>query len=154
MQNPEPAPGLSDEEAAARLKRDGSNRIAPKGRRGIGQIGIALLTQPMFLLLLATAGVYALVGSLGDALVLLASVVAVAAIAVVQDYRTERVLESLKELSSPRARVVRSGRVLHIASQDLVRGDRLLIAFARLPRACNTHTNGTWCIVISSPPIC
>ena len=128
MQNPEPAPGLSDEEAAARLKRDGSNRIAPKGRRGIGQIGIALLTQPMFLLLLATAGVYALVGSLGDALVLLASVVAVAAIAVVQDYRTARVLESLKELSSPRARVLRSGRLLHIASQDLVLGDRLLIA--------------------------
>ena len=128
MHNPEPAPGLSDEEAAACLKRDGPNRIVPKGRRGIGQIAIGLLTQPMFLLLLATAGVYALVGSLGDALVLLASVVAVAAISVVQDYRTERVLESLKELSSPRARVLRSGRVLHIASQDLVRGDRLLIA--------------------------
>ena len=124
----EPAPGLSDTEAAARLKRDGPNRIEHKGRRGVAQIALGVVLQPMFLLLLATAGVYALVGSVGDALVLLASVVAVAAISLVQEVRTERVLESLKEFSSPRARVVRGGRVLHIASQELVVGDRLLIA--------------------------
>jgi Ca2+-transporting ATPase len=120
--------GLSDEEAAARLKRDGPNLIAQKGRRGVGKIALGVVMQPMFLLLLATAGVYALFGSAGDALVLLASVIAVAAISMVQEARTERVLESLKELSSPRARVVRCGRVLHIASRELVLGDRLLIA--------------------------
>jgi P-type Ca2+ transporter type 2C len=124
----EPHAGLSDEEAAARLKRDGPNRIVQQGRRGIGRIALGVVTQPMFLLLLVTALVYAVVGSIGDALVLLASVVAVAAISLVQEARTERVLESLKELSSPRARVLRSGRVLHIASQELVVGDHLLIA--------------------------
>jgi Ca2+-transporting ATPase len=122
------SPGLSDEEAAARLARDGLNRIEPKGRRGIGRIAWGVVTQPMFLLLLAAASVYALVGSVGDALVLLVSVVGVAAISLVQEARTERALESLKELASPRARVVRGGHVRHIASRELVQGDRLLIA--------------------------
>ena len=126
--DPDHPHGLSDAEAAARLRRDGPNRLARTGRRGVAAIVIGVATQPMFLLLLATAAVYALVGSAGDALVLLVSVVAVGAISLVQEYRTERVLASLKDLSSPRSRVVRSGRVLRIASQDLVVGDRLLIA--------------------------
>ena len=126
--DPDHPHGLSDAEAAARLRRDGPNRLARSGRRGVAAIVIGVATQPMFLLLLATAAVYALVGSAGDALVLLVSVVAVGAISLVQEYRTERVLASLKDLSSPRARVVRSGRVLRIASQDLVVGDRLLVA--------------------------
>ena len=119
--------GLSDEEAAQQLRRDGPNRLPQLHRRTLWVIALAVLTQPMFLLLLATAAVYALIGSLSDALVLLVSVAVVATISIVQEHRTERVLESLKELSSPRSRVLRAGRVLRIASQDLVRGDRLLI---------------------------
>lgn len=122
-----PAEGLSDEEAAARLERDGPNRLAHSKRRGVAVTAIGVLRQPMFLLLIATATVYAVLGSLGDALVLLVSVAAVAAISLVQEVRTERVLESLKELSSPRSRVVRGGRVRRIASQELVVGDRLLV---------------------------
>lgn len=120
--------GLSNEEAAARLRRDGPNRLALQPSRGLLQIAGGVVVQPMFLLLLATAVVYALVGSIGDAAVLLLSVAAVGGISLVQEYRTERVLASLKELSSPRARVVRSGHVVHVPSQELVTGDRLLVA--------------------------
>ena len=60
-------------------------------------------------------------------LVLLVSRAVVVTISIVQEHGTERVLESLKELSSPRSRVLRAGRALGITSQDLVRGDRLLI---------------------------
>lgn len=122
-----PAEGLSDEEAAARLKRDGPNRITRNKPRSVAAAAIGVMTQPMFMLLLATATVYALLGSLDDALVLLVSVVVVAAISLAQEVRTERVLASLKELSSPRSRVVRGGRVQRIASQELVVGDRLLV---------------------------
>ena len=121
------ASGLTSEEAAARLRRDGPNRLAQAPRRGLRAIGVGVVTQPMFLLLLATAAVYGLVGSVADAAVLLASVVAVGGITLVQEYRTERVLESLKELSSPRSRVVRDGVVQRVPSQALVRGDRLLV---------------------------
>jgi len=120
--------GLSDADARARLARDGPNRLPQAARRGLLRIALEALAQPMILLLLAATLVYALVGSGTDAIGLLVSVVLVAAIAVYQQQRTERVLDSLRELSSPRARVVREGRVQRIASQDLVRGDLLLLA--------------------------
>lgn len=81
----------------------------------------------MFLLLLATAALYALLGNLGDAGMLALSVLMVGGLSIYQEQRTERVLEALKDLSSPRCTVVRAGRTLQIASRELVRGDRLLV---------------------------
>ena len=123
----EPAQGLDEAEAAARLARDGPNRIERGRRRNVAAIALGIVVQPMFLLLLATALVYAVLGDAGDAAALLVSVVVVGFISLVQEYRAERALEALKELSSPRTRVVRGGRVLRIASQELVVGDRVLI---------------------------
>lgn len=119
--------GLTSLEAAARLRRDGPNRLAQAPRRGLRSMAKGVLTQPMFLLLLATAAIYGAVGSLADAAVLLVSVAVVGGITLAQEYRTERVLDSLKELSSPRARVVRDGVVQTVPSQALVTGDRLLV---------------------------
>jgi Ca2+-transporting ATPase len=120
--------GLSDAEARARLARDGPNRLPQRQRRGLVRIALDATMQPMILLLLATALAYAAVGTATDAIGLLVSILLIAAISVYQQQRTERVLESLRELSSPRSRVVRGGRVQRIASQDLVRGDLLLLA--------------------------
>lgn len=120
--------GLSDEEARARLLRDGPNRLPQAARRPLHRIAFEVMAQPMIGLLVATALAYALLGSGADALGLAISVLLVAAIAVYQQQRTERVLESLRDMASPRARVMRSGRVQRIASQDLVRGDALLLA--------------------------
>ena len=128
MTEPHLDTGLSDAQALARLARDGPNRLPQGPRRTLRTIATGVLMQPMFLLLLAAAAVYAVVGSTGDALTLLASVALVAAISIYQDFRTERVLETLKDLASPRSRVRREGRVLHIASTDIVRGDVLLVA--------------------------
>lgn len=122
------AAGLSDDEARARLARDGPNRLPLAPRRGPGRIALSVATQPMILLLLATTLAYAALGSATDAIGLLVSVLLIGVIAVYQQQRIERVLASLRELSSPRARVLRSGRVQRIASQDLVRGDLLLLA--------------------------
>ncbi len=123
----EPA-GLSSDEARAQLARDGPNRLPQGPRRTLWVVLWAAVTQPMFLLLLAAAAVYALLGSVLDAATLLASVVVVAAITVYQDLRTERVLQTLKDLARPRARVRRDGQVRVLASVDLVRGDQLLVA--------------------------
>ena len=122
-----PPQGLTDSEAAQRLRRDGPNVLPSVSRRGLARIAWSALTQPMFLLLLATAALYALLGSLGDAGMLALSVLLVGGLSIYQEQRTERVLEALKELSSPRCTVVRQGRALHIASRELVRGDRLLV---------------------------
>jgi len=122
------AQGLTDDEARERLARDGPNRLPQTARRPLARIALDVVRQPMIALLLATTAAYALLGSGADAIGLLVSVLLVAAISIYQQQRTERVLESLRDLASPRSRVVRSGRVKRIPSAELVRGDMLLVA--------------------------
>ena len=88
---------------------------------------LSVAAQPMVLLLLACTLLYAMLGSLFDSAALGLSVVAVAAISVYQELRTQRVLEALRDLSSPRSTVVRDGVVKRVASQELVPGDRLIV---------------------------
>ncbi len=127
MHPPRDDPGLSSAQALERLARDGPNRLPPPEHKTLAGAVLGVAAQPMVLLLLAATLLYALLGEVVDALALGASIVVVAAISVVQELRTQRVLEALRDLASPRSSVVRDGRVQRIASQDLVVGDRLLV---------------------------
>ena len=82
----------------------------------------------MFLLLVAASAIYLVLGDVHEALVLVASLVVVISISVAQERKAERALEALRDLSSPRALVVRDGRRLRIAGREVVRGDLLLLA--------------------------
>jgi Ca2+-transporting ATPase len=126
VQDPGPD-GLSDSQAAERQRRFGPNVLPAAQRKSLWRIGWDALTQPMFLLLLATAAVYAVLGDLGDAAMLLVSVLLVGALSIYQEQRTERVLHALKDLSSPRCTVLRSGRPLRVPSRELVPGDRMVV---------------------------
>ena len=81
----------------------------------------------MFLLLLGAVAIYLALGDVREALVLAASMLAVIAIAVYQQHRTERALEALRDLSSPRALVIRDGAEQRIPGRDVVRGDVVLL---------------------------
>lgn len=120
--------GLSEEQAQRRLVEEGPNELASARSRGPLRIALEVALEPMFLLLMAAASLYFVMGKLGDALMLLASVLIVLVITVFQEQRTERALEALRDLSSPRALVIRSGRRQRIAGRDVVRGDVLLVA--------------------------
>lgn len=120
--------GLSAAEARARLRADGPNSLPGAMRRGTLQIAFGVLREPMFLLLCAATGIYLLLGDVAEALVLAASVLVVLAITVVQEQRSERALEALRDLSSPRALVVRDGEPQRIAGIDVVRGDLIVLA--------------------------
>ncbi len=124
---PADASGLSEAEARARLARDGPNRLPAPRRRSVVTATLAVLRQPMVLLLLACTAVYALLGNVFDGAVLAVSVLVVAAISVSQELRTQRVLEALRDLSSPRSTVLREGVVRRIPSLELVVGDRLVV---------------------------
>jgi Ca2+-transporting ATPase len=119
--------GLSDAEAARRLLRDGPNELPSAGERTLLPIALDLVREPMFLLLLTAGAVYLAIGDRGDALMLLGFVCITMAITIVQERRTERVLQTLRDLSSPRALVIRGGRQVRIAGRDLVRGDLLVL---------------------------
>jgi Ca2+-transporting ATPase len=120
--------GLSAVEAAARLAAEGPNALPVPGRHGLAAIALGVLREPMFLLLLAATGIYLVLGDVHEAMVLGASIVGVIAITVTQERKAERALEALRDLSSPRAMVLRDGERKRIAGRDVVRGDLLILA--------------------------
>jgi Ca2+-transporting ATPase len=121
------AGGLSQSEAEARLAAEGYNELQSSGRRDLATIALEVVREPMFVLLVAAAAIYFTLGDLAEAVVLLISVLVIMAITVVQERKTERALEALRDLSSPRAFVVRDGRKQRIAGREVVRGDLLIL---------------------------
>ncbi|MGB8400582.1 cation-translocating P-type ATPase [Bradyrhizobium sp.] len=123
-----PVPGLTTSEALTRLSAEGPNELPHAGRRSIVRLIIDVLREPMLFLLLAGGAIYFALGDLGEAVLLLAFASASIVITIVQEARTERVLESLRDLTSPRALVIRDGERVRIAGRDVVRGDIIVLS--------------------------
>lgn len=119
--------GLSEGEAAARLLSEGANELPSSRSRSFAKILRDVLAEPMFLLLLACGGIYFALGDRQEALILLAFVLVVAVITLYQEHKTERALEALRDLSSPRALVIRDGKRTRIAGREVVRGDLVML---------------------------
>ena len=119
--------GLSSEVAAERLARDGPNELPRADRHSVLRLVLEVLREPMLALLLAGGVAYLLLGDLTEALILLAFATFSIVVTVVQESRTEHVLDALRDLSAPRAQVVRDGVRQHIAARDVVCGDILVV---------------------------
>ena len=119
--------GLSDDEAAARLKAEGYNELPSAKPRSIFAIAWDVVREPMFLLLVACGVIYLLLGDREEALMLMGFVFVVIGITLYQERKTERALEALRDLSSPRALVIRDGQERRIAGREVVRGDMLVV---------------------------
>lgn len=119
--------GLTDEEVARNLQRGGYNELPAQQQRTFLRIAAEILREPMFTLLLAAGAIYLLLGDTGDALMLLGFVFVSMAITIFQARKTERVLETLKDLSSPRALVIRNGEQMRIPGREVVAGDLLVL---------------------------
>ncbi len=120
--------GLTEEEARARLAAEGPNELPAEKGRSLLKIALEVLREPMFLMLVAAGSLYLIMGELTDALMLLFFVFVVMAITVIQERRTERALDALRDLSSPRALVIRDGVHRRIAGREVVRGDTLVLS--------------------------
>ena len=119
--------GLTDLEAVRRLEEDGPNQLPSAAERPLWRIAAEIAGEPMFLLLVVGGAIYVALGDLYEALILLASVVVVMGITVYQERKTEHALEALRDLSSPRALVIRDGQRRRIPGRDVVRGDLLVL---------------------------
>ena len=119
---------MTAREAAERLAADGPNILPRPERRTFVRIAVGILREPMFALLLGAGAVYLLLGDLREAVILFLFACTSVGIAVVQEARTERVLESLRDLTSPRALVIRDGIETRIAGTEVVRGDLIVLA--------------------------
>lgn len=122
-----PAQGLASAEAAARLARHGPNALTAREQRGLGRTVLAVVTEPIFGLLLAAAAVYLLLGDLGEGLLLSAFAVLSVGLVVMQERRSARALDALRELAAPQVRVLRDGRLCRLPARELVPGDWVLV---------------------------
>ena len=119
--------GLTAAEAASRLQAEGFNELPRAERRTWVRILVEVLREPMLALLLAGGLIYLALGDQTEAIILLAFATTSVVITVVQETRTERVLEALRDLTSPRALVIRDGLQVRIPGREVVRGDLLLL---------------------------
>lgn len=125
--------GLSDADAARRLADEGPNEIAAARPRSVWRIAWEVVREPMLLLLVAAGTINLLISMrepdrVQEAILLFAFVFVVIGITFYQERKTERALEALRDLSSPRALVVREGRQIRIPGREVVRGDVMLLA--------------------------
>ena len=119
--------GLTDSAAQERLRQYGPNVLPAIHKVTLFSIAFATLKEPMLLLLLSTGVVYLLIGDIREAIAILASIFLVIGISVVQKQRTERTLEALRDLTSPRALVVRAESTRRIPAREVVPDDIVVL---------------------------
>ena len=119
--------GLGTEEAAERLGRFGSNRLAPPKRSGPLTRFLRQFHNVLIYVLLAAAVVTAALGHWVDSAVILGVVLANALIGFFQEGKAEKALEAIRGMLSPKAMVRRAGRQMEIPAEELVPGDVVLL---------------------------
>jgi Ca2+-transporting ATPase len=119
--------GLTTAEARDRLAQDGPNTLPGKARRSLIALAADILKEPMLLLLLGGGLVYAVLGDIHDALMLLAFAGLSILIELVQTGRTDRAIAALGELGSSQATVIRDGEYREVHPSEVVRGDLLVL---------------------------
>ncbi len=118
--------GLSEAEAKARLAKVGENRLRGKKGASVAAMFFSQFKDLMILILAAATLISVLMGEGTEAITIIIIVLMNATMGFLQEYRTEKTLEALKELSAPTARVRRSGRELEVGARTVVPGDVLL----------------------------
>ncbi len=119
--------GLSQEEARQLLAYFGPNDI-PSGRdHGLFTIVLDVMKEPMFLLLVAAAAIYAVLGDRAESVLVACFAALTIVLVIIQQNRSEKAIQALQSLAAPTARVMRDGIEQRIAARDLVPGDILLI---------------------------
>jgi Ca2+-transporting ATPase len=120
--------GLSASAVGDRLKQEGYNELPSTQHRNIWGIALEIFKEPIFLLLLGCGVIYLFLGDVQEALILLGFVFFIVGINLYQEQKTEKSLEALRDLSSPRALVIRDGERQRIAGREVVREDVIVLS--------------------------
>ena len=119
--------GLTQNEAAAIFEKEGYNELPSSKPKSIFQIVFGVVKEPMFLLLVACGTLYLILGDIHEGLMLLSFVFVVMGIEFYQEKKTEKALDALKDLASPRALVIRDGETIRISGKEVVKGDIVVL---------------------------
>lgn len=119
--------GITSIKAAELLKQHGYNELPSAKPKNIWKIALEVIKEPMFILLLACGSLYLLLGDYSEGIILLCWVFVIIFITFYQHRKTEKSLEALRQLSSPRALVIRDGKEIRIAGREVVPDDIMLL---------------------------
>ncbi len=119
--------GLSDAEVLQARQKHGSNELEPKKKESFLVKILHVFAEPMFLLLLAAASIYFILGEVTDGLIMLGFVFFISGIEFIQEQKTDKALEVLNTLSALNVKVVRGGQITTIDSRDVVVGDLVML---------------------------
>ena len=119
--------GLSAEQVRHSREKHGSNTSEYKKENGLLAAFKAIAKEPMVILLLVASSIYFISGNIGDGIFMASAIVLVAGISLYQDSRSRNALDKLKDLTQPNCKVIRSGTVQEIKSEELVVGDSLMV---------------------------
>lgn len=119
--------GLTHQEVSEKVAAEGYNELPGSKRRSVLKIVLGVTREPMFLLLVAGGLLYFVLGDLAEGAMLMSFVLVIIGITVYQEQKTERALEALRDLSSPRALVIREGRQVRIPGREVVTGDLVIL---------------------------
>ena len=120
--------GLTTTEARELQEKFGKNELIPQKKESFIFKVLHIVCEPMFLLLIAAAVIYFVLGEARDGAIMLVFVMGIISIDVIQEWKTDKTLNALKDLSAPHVKVIRDGSEKVIHSADLVPGDIMIIA--------------------------
>lgn len=119
--------GLTSEQVITSRQQHGSNTMEMQEDRVFLQVLKEMVTEPMFILLMAACIIYFVVGQYQEGIIMLVSIFIVAGISLFQEYRSKNAVQALKKISAAKAAVMRNGTALKIATEEIVVGDLLLL---------------------------
>jgi P-type Ca2+ transporter type 2C len=130
--NPFPFSGLTGEEVKNSRENFGSNKIETKSKGAFWHSLKDAVTEPMFILLVAAAVIYFVLGEFSDGWFMSGAIILVSAISIYQDNRSQNALNSLKEFTQPHATVIRNKEIVHLLSEEIVVGDYVVVSEGEL----------------------
>lgn len=119
--------GLTKEEVGKRVLKYGYNELPSQKKRGGIEIALGIIREPMFILLVICGSLYLILGDIQEGIMLMSFVLVVMGIEYFQERKTERALDALKDLASPRALVIRDGETQRVPGRDIVPGDLVVL---------------------------
>ena len=119
--------GLSSEEVKKKLTSNGYNELPSSKSKNFLSIALGVVKEPMFLLLVACGTLYMVLGDVQEGIMLLGFVFVIMGIEFYQEKKTEKALDALRDLASPRALVIRNGVEIRIPGREVVTDDILVL---------------------------
>lgn len=119
--------GLTNVEAQQKLKKGGYNELPNSETKSVFEIALSVIKEPMFMLLLACGSLYLIIGDYREGIILFSSIFIIIFITFYQRQKTEKAIDSLKKLSSPRTLLLRDGKTKRVPSREIVIDDIMIL---------------------------